>query len=262
MRSCQKVVILNHRAPHDHAITVWYTIGLNVLFAERAMSQDALSHPVLLTKLTPPPARERLIARPRLLTLLAEGVTRPLTLIAAGAGFGKTTLVAQWLHAANLHFAWVTLESGENDPMRFWSYLLTAIDRATPGVVAPMLQLLRSPQPPAGETLTHQMLNALVEMSGDLTIVLDDYHVIEAPAIHQQLASMIHHLPAHVHIVLLTRADPPLPLARWRARNQVVEVRVADLRFDQDETAAFLNDGMHLEITPEQRAVLEAKTEG
>lgn len=225
------------------------------------MSSELSAHPVLLTKLTPPPTRDRLVVRSRLLALLREGATRLLTLVAAGAGWGKTTLVGQWLRAEELRFAWVTLEASEDTPLRFWTYVLTAIDRALPGVVQPMLQQLASPQPPAIETVVYQVLNALAD-GDDLTIILDDYHLIETPTIHQLVSSLIDHLPTHVHMVILTRVDPPLPLARLRARDQLVEVRAADLRFDADEAARFLADTMRLETTWEQRATLEAKTEG
>lgn len=224
----------------------------------------------LNTKLLLPPLRPGLVLRPRLLALLDQGQHSPLTLVAAGAGFGKTTLVSHWLHqrladqqpGRVTRVAWVSLEVEDNDLTRFWGYLLTAIDGAVPGAAAPALALLHTPQPPPFESLLTVLLNRLLQTSDELLLVLDDYHVLTTPAIHQGLASLITHLPPHMHLILLSRADPTLPLARLRARGQITEIRAADLRFRRDESAAFLREMMGLSLPPEQLEALEARTEG
>lgn len=224
----------------------------------------------LNTKLLLPPLRPGLVPRPRLLERLERGRHSPLTLVAAGAGFGKTTLVSHWLHrrlaegppAPAPRVGWVSLEPEDNDPTRFWGYLLTAIDGAVPGAAAPALSLLHTPQPPPVESLLTVLLNRLLQAPGELLLALDDYHVLTAPAIHQGLAALVTHLPPHMRLILLSRADPPLPLARLRARGQVTEVRAADLRFRPDESEAFLQEAMGLSLSPEQLGALEARAEG
>ena len=234
------------------------------------------SAPVLVTKITPPPSRAGALSRPHLLALLDRGLERPVTLIAAGAGFGKTTLVSSWLtqiQAASdggtlgvprvpVRCAWLALDAGDNDPARFWRYVLASIDRVLPGIGGEATTLAYGSQPSSAEVVIATLLNSMQQVAQSLVLVLDDYHLIEQHDIHRNLAYAIDHLPADVHVVIVSRADPPLPLSRWRARDQLVEVRAEQLRFSGAETHAFLVKAMDLALSPEQTALLEARTEG
>ena len=230
----------------------------------------ALPSNLLATKLFVPPARANLIVRPRLFDRLQAGLRDKLTLIAAPAGFGKTTLLSAWCATtagSALLVGWVSLDSADNDPLRFWSYVITALDTLAPGVGTGALALLQSPQPPPIESILTNVLNAFsaayaVPPVRDSALVLDDYHVITAPAIHGALALLLDYLPPQLHLVILTRADPALPLARMRARGTVTELHARDLRFTPDEGAAFLNQVMGLALTAADLAALEARTEG
>jgi LuxR family maltose regulon positive regulatory protein len=223
---------------------------------------------LLATKLRIPPARASLIARPRLLTRLQGGLRGPLTLLSAPAGCGKTTLLCAWRalpEGHDLPLAWVSLDADDSDPVRFWSYVITALDRLHPGVsqqVLPLLQSPHSPQPPPIQPVLTTLLNTLADWPADVALVLDDYHLITAPAIHDGLIFLLDHLPARLHLVLATRADPPLPLARLRARGQLTELRASDLRFTDEEAAAFLGEVMGLDLAPAEIAALAARTEG
>jgi LuxR family maltose regulon positive regulatory protein len=226
---------------------------------------------LLATKLfIPPPAPDQ-VARPRLLARLDEGMRqgRRLTLVVAPPGWGKTTLLSAWLDSlagdlAGLApaVAWVSLDPGDNDPLRFWTYVCSALSAAYPDLTG-LLPLLQAPQPPPMESLLTALLNAVATPSAPpALLVLDDYHAIDAPAIHQALAFLIEHLPPHLHLVLAGRADPPLPLGRLRARGALTELRAADLGFTPAEAAAFLTATMGLRLAPDDLAALEARTEG
>jgi LuxR family maltose regulon positive regulatory protein len=176
-------------------------------------------------------------------------------LVSAPAGFGKTTLLAGWLaagpaSAADERFAaWLSLDHGDNDPGLFWTYVIAALRTAAAGVGTTALTLLEAPQPaPIGEVLT-TLLNDLGTLGNDLVLVLDDYHVIDSRAVQDGMTFLLDHLPAQVHLVIATRADPPVPLARLRARGELIEVRAADLRFTPDEAAAYLTEVMGLSLT-------------
>jgi len=224
--------------------------------------------PLLATKLYMPPARRNLVPRSRLIERLQAGLTGKLTVLAAPAGFGKTTLLSEWLapnhaaRAAPLLVAWVSLDAGDNDPTRFWSYVCAALDALLPGVAETALALLQSPQSPPAETLLPSLLNAVSARDAACVLVLDDYHVIDAPAIHAALTFLLEQLPPRLHLVIASRADPPLPLARLRARGELTELRAADLRFTPAEAAIFLTDIMGLPLAPEEVAALEERTEG
>jgi len=159
-------------------------------------------------------------------------------------------------------FAWVSLDAADSDPLRFWPYVIAALDTLQPDSGASALALLQSPQPPPIEAVLTPLLNALSTLPTDVVLVLDDYHLIDAPAIHSALTFLLDHLPPQLHLVLTTRADPPLPLTRLRARGQLTELRAADLRFTADETAAFLTELMGLPLSADDVAALEARTEG
>jgi LuxR family maltose regulon positive regulatory protein len=158
--------------------------------------------------------------------------------------------------------AWVSLDTADSDPLRFWSYVIAALDLLQPDSGAAALALLQSPQPPPIEAVLTPLLNALSTLPTDAVLILDDYHLIDAPPIHSALAFLLDRLPPQLHLVLTTRADPPLPLTRLRARGQLTELRADDLRFTADETAAFLTELMGLPLSADDVAVLEARTEG
>ncbi len=219
---------------------------------------------LLSTKFFVPPVRATLISRPRLLERLARGLDGPLTLISAPAGYGKTTLFSEWRTGpgASIPLAWLSLDVEDNDPLRFYLYLLACLDAILPGVAQDLLPLLQSPEPPHYEAVLTPLANALAENKQDFLLVLDDFHVIEASAIHAGLTFLLGHLPPSMHLAILSRTDPPLPLARLRARNQIFEIREADLRFTPDEATVFLNEGMGLSLSAEELAALESRTEG
>ncbi|WP_307427568.1 LuxR C-terminal-related transcriptional regulator [Pseudarthrobacter defluvii] len=195
---------------------------------------------------------------------LNRGAESTLTLVSAPAGFGKTTLLTEWLASASADgwsAAWLSLDKRDNDSTMFWTYFITALKTASDGVGAAALSLLQSAQPPI-EAVLASLLNNLHAVSSDVVLVLDDYHVIDAPDIHDGIAFLLEHLPPQVHLVIAGRADPVLPLARLRARGELVEIRAADLRFTADEAAAYLSGAMGLELTAGDIAALEGRTEG
>jgi len=226
--------------------------------------------PLLQTKLHIPPLRADRLSRPRLLTRLDEGLRSGsrLILLSAPAGYGKTALLAEWVRSRRedgRRVAWLSLEESENDPARFWAYVIAAIQTVEPGLgqgARTMLQPAGSPRTPRrNEAMLALLINQLAALDG-LLLVLDDVHAINEPAVHHGLAYMLDHLPPAVHLAIASRADPPLPLSRLRARNQLLELRVADLRFAPDEVAAFLNDAMGLDLSPGQVAALDVQVEG
>ena len=217
---------------------------------------------LLVTKLYIPSPIVNHIPRPRLFQLLDEGLRlgRRLTLISAPAGYGKTTLISEWIHSRKWPAAWISLDEGDNDPARFFSYLGAAIQTAKPefGDLSPF-QI--SPGRPF-ESVMVSLVNLLANIPGPILIVLDDYHVIHNQSLHDSLAYLTENLPPDVHVYIATRADPPIPIARLRARGHLSELRMSDLRFTSEETAAFLNQVMDLSLSPEDIAGLECRTEG
>jgi LuxR family maltose regulon positive regulatory protein len=219
----------------------------------------------LVTKLAIPPVRSDLVARPRLTHQLQRSIQRPLTLIAAPAGFGKTTVLSTWLADAPCSAAWLSLDSGDDDLTRFWSYVFTALDRVNPGSGQSALALLHGSdlQPrPTIETILTVWINRLAALPDEVALILDDYHLITAPPIHQSVTYLVDYLPQRLHLVIATRADPPLPLARLRTRGHLSEIRAADLRFTSDETTAFLTRTLGLHLSGEDITALEGRTEG
>src|SRR5258706_8534976 len=221
-----------------------------------------------------PPPRPNVVVRSRLFERLNAGLYRQLPLISAPAGFGKTTLLSAWLAGRKRPAAWLSLDAGEHDPARFLTSLIAALQTIVPHVGERVVGVLQSPQPPPTEALLTVLLNDLTDLT-DLTdlkttttsadpfiLVLDDYHLIDAQPVDQALTYLVEHLPPHLHLVIATREDPHLPLARLRAGNHVTELRAADLRFTQDEAAAFLTQVMGLTLSTEDIAALETRTEG
>ena len=225
---------------------------------------------LLTTKLYIPLPRPNLISRPRLIERLDEGLClgRRLTLIAAPAGFGKTTLLSEWVAGCGrpepvVRFAWVSLDRGDNDPARFWAYFIAALQGVQTGIGEATLAMLQSPKPLPAEAFLTDLINEITAASlKPFALVLDDYHLIKAQPIHNALTFLLDHLPPNLHLVIATRADPPLPLARLRARDQLTELCATDLRFSSSEAAEFLNQVMGLGLTGEDVATLETRTEG
>jgi LuxR family maltose regulon positive regulatory protein len=218
---------------------------------------------LLESKYRIPGRRPAAIARPRLAQRLgATTALARLTVVSAPAGFGKTTLLTDWLAAADpAAVGWLSLDDRDNDPTLFWTYVVTAIGRATDGLGGAALQLLNS-SGSSIEAALAALLNDLDGLSRDLVLVLDDYHLIEATEVHEAMTFLLEHSPPRLHLVLATRVDPPLPLARMRARGQLVEVRAADLRFTAQESAAYLNGPMGLGLSEADIAALDGRTEG
>ena len=250
---------------------------------------------LLQTKLSIPALRSSFVPRPRLIAKLNAGLEDGLILISAPAGYGKTTLVTEWLEdlrfsisdfrlrdgnsqtddpqphsatpgggisAAGNRVAWLSLDEADNDPRRFLAYLIAAIQPIRPGLGESIGALLRSPQPPPAEIILTALVNELAAVPAPILLVLDDYHVIHSLPIHQQITFLLEHQPSHMHLVLMTREDPLLPVARLRARGQVLEIRQEDLCFTLQEAANFLEHVMGLDLTSEDVAALEQRTEG
>jgi LuxR family maltose regulon positive regulatory protein len=220
--------------------------------------------PLLATKLHVPRPRAGLVSRPRLSQRLDAGAASTLMLVSAPAGFGKTTLLAEWLADPTFgpSVAWVSLDRGDNDPMVFWRYVFAALGTAEPGIGAHELALLATPQPPPIQQLLTSSLNDLDAAGGQIVLILDDYHLVESREVQEAMTFLLDHLSARLHLVIASRADPDVPLARLRARGELVEVRAADLRFTPEEVASYLNGMMGLQLTAHHVTALEERTEG
>ena len=235
---------------------------------DRLPARSSAPAELLRTKLRPPRLPSALLPRRRLLDRLEAGLARKLTLVVAPAGFGKSTVVAEWLagreRSAPLAApaGWVSLDAGDNDPVRFWNYFLTVGRGFQPALGKASLAALRAAQPLALEALLTPFLNDLARLAGRHVLVLEDYHAVTAPAIHNSLAFVLDHLPPALHIVLISRDQPPLPLARWRARDELSELAAAELRFTPDETRAFFMQALGWTPAPETLARLQAVVEG
>jgi LuxR family maltose regulon positive regulatory protein len=264
----------------------------------------AAEMPILRTKLYIPPPRPELVSRPRLVERLNAGLHRKLTLISAPAGFGKTTLVSEWVHtmgrvsppiagapgppttcpgaqdgyacgpsAPSRHrlgspgagagrTGWLSLDEDDNDPTRFLAYLIAALRTIEASIGKGVLSALQSPQPPPAEAVLISLINEIAAIPGSIILVLDDHHSIESSPVDDALAFLLERLPVNMHLVIATREDPHLPLARLRAGGQLTELRGTDLRFTSSEAAEFLNRVMGLDLSAEDIAVLERRTEG
>ncbi len=221
---------------------------------------------LLATKLHVPRLQPGFVPRPRLVDALDEGLARRLILVCAPAGFGKTAMLAGWARRGDRPVAWLSLDAGDNDPARFWRHAVAALDRARPGIAERVDALLGPPAPASFEGLVTALINELAAPPGqdELLLVLDDYHLIDAQQVHEPLVFLLEHLPPGLHLVLASRSDPPLPLARLRARGQLLELRAADLRFTSHEAAVLLREaaGPELSLTDAAVAALAARTEG
>src|SRR5215207_1990596 len=222
------------------------------------------SDTLVSTKLRPFQTRPNLVARPRLIAKLEPEAGRKLMLISAPAGFGKTTLLGEWAASRSdeQRVAWVSLDEADNDPARFLSYLVAALQTVEEEIGEGVLSSLRAPGPPPIEALTGALLNELADFPGTLAIVLDDYHLIDSDQVHGIVSFLLERLPSNVHLVIASRIEPPLLLARLRARGQITEINAADLSFAREEAVAFLKDTMGLNLSDEYVAALEERTEG
>ena len=220
--------------------------------------------PILATKLFIPLPRSNIVVRSRLVERLNEGLAagRKLALISAPAGFGKTTLVSEWAAGCGQPVAWLSLDEGENDPARFLTYLVAALQTIAADIGAGASAALQSPQPPATELILTNLLNEIAAIPHSFILVLDDYHAIDSEPVDHALVFLLEHLPPQMHLVIATREDPSLPLARLRARSQLTELRAADLQFTPVEAAEFLNQVMGLSLADGDVAALETRTEG
>src|SRR6266480_2134956 len=220
---------------------------------------------LLVTKFTIPPVRSVLLQRSHLLTVLDQSRSFPLTLLSASAGFGKTTLLSAWANQSTSQVAWLTLDEQDNDPTRFWAYVIAALRHSgyrlsTVGEAA--LAMLQSPQPPLLTGALTSLINELAALRQEIALILDDYHLISEQTIHESLQFLLDHLPPCLHLLLASRGDPPLALSRLRARGQVVEIRDTDLRLNGEEATGFLKEVMGLSLSAEEIARLEQRTEG
>lgn len=235
--------------------------------------------PVLTTKLYIPPPRPGLVARPRLIEQLNQGSRRKLTVISAPAGFGKTTLLSTWIGQAKSipnsnpqiqnpkskiqnRVSWLSLDSADNDPARFLTYFIAALQQIDPDIGHTARGMLRTPQRPRLETLLTHLLNDVAAFPAEFSLVLDDYHAIDNPEIHAALDFLVAHLPAHAHLIIASRSQPPLSLSRLRGQAQLLELDSADLRFTAVEVEKFLKEAMQLDLSPADRIALEMRTEG
>ncbi len=236
---------------------------------ERDQERTPWQASFVATKFFVPTPSHALISRPRLTDLLNQGFTQKLTLVSAPAGFGKTTLVAAWVRALakdaseeHAQVAWVSLDGRDNDPIRFWTALLTALDQRAPGYFRQALALLQAQPSPELESVLTILINRLAEATAPWVLLLDDYHVISERTVHAQLSFLLEHQPPHVHLLLLSRSDPPLPLPRLRAQGEVLEVGAEELRATVEETAAYLSDVMGIRLPGAAVSELTARTEG
>ncbi len=222
----------------------------------------SMSGDLLQTKLYVPRLRPSLVPRPHLIEKLNKGLHHKLTLISAPAGFGKTTLVTDWIAGEERPFAWLSLDERDSDLTRFLTYFIAALQTISPEIGKRVFGMLESPQPAATEAILTALLNEISAIPQEFALVLDDYHVVDAPAVDLALTFLLEHLPPQMHLVITTREDPPLPLPRLRVRGLLTELRAVDLRFTLAETAVFLHQVTGLKFSTEEMAVLEKRTEG
>lgn len=221
-----------------------------------------MSTPILTTKLYMPPPRPNAIYRERLIQQLENAMRGKLTLLSAPAGFGKTTLVSDWVAKNNILTSWLSLDEADNDPTRFVTYLISSLQTIRADIGEQALGILQAPQPTPLENTLTILLNDIHSLPDDFCLVLDDYHLIENPAIDEGIGFVLRHLPPQMHLIIVTREDPNLPLARLRARGEMTELRVTDLRFTLAESVDFFNQTMGLSLSHDDVDALETRTEG
>lgn len=230
--------------------------------ADRKTTLHDKDYPLLSTKLYIPEPRPGLVQRTRLVERLNKGILRKLTLVSAPAGFGKTTLLSEWIDQTQLPVTWVSLDGSDNEIVYFIKYVIAALQRLLPKVGETSLTLLQSPQQPPFEAIIINLIQEIENFPDDFVLILDDYHSIDTANIHHLVEFLIDRMPSQMHLVVATRVDPGFPLARLRVRNQLNEFRVSDLCFTMDETTLFFNKMMNLGLSGRDIAILESRTEG
>jgi LuxR family maltose regulon positive regulatory protein len=225
-------------------------------------SQYGEFRPLLTTKLYIPRPRPNQVSRAHLIERLNESQSRKITLISAPPGFGKTTLLSAWIPQNRYCVAWISLDSADNAPFLIWTYIISAIQMLDAHLGERALTILRSSQPVSLESVISTLINEIAAFSDRFVLVLDDYHVITSEAIHKSLIFLLDHQPPQMHLIISTRMDPPFPLAQLRARGELTELRADDLRFTSDEATLFLNQMAGLDLTAQDVAALESRTEG
>ena len=220
--------------------------------------------PLITTKLLIPTLRQGSISRLPLLDCLNKGIDKKLTLVSASSGYGKTSLIAEWCAELGRDYplAWISLEKGDNDPARFMSYLLAALQNVQVGLGEDVGAMMQGAQNPLDTTIVSLLINELSEVPNEFVLVLEDYHVIESHEIHQMMVFLLKHLPPQMHLMILTRADPPFPLARLRARSELLEIRAKDLQFSLEDATAFLRNMVDDNLSKENIEILLDRTEG
>ena len=217
---------------------------------------------ILRTKLNAPPLQPGFVSRPRLVDILNNGLAGRLTLVAAPTGYGKTTVLSEWVHQSGLPVAWLSLDEGDNDLTRFLTYIIAALQTIDEEIGSATIDGLRASPATHLESILSQLINELASISTPIVVIIDDYQVIDFRPIHAAVCFLVEHMPAQVHVVIASRIDPPLPIARWRGRGHLAELREADLQFTTDETAKYLTQTMGLELEKVDLEALAARTEG
>lgn len=225
-------------------------------------SERKKQYTVLSTKFYIPRLRPYIVSRPRLLEKLNEVKERELALVSAPAGFGKTTLLSDWISQVKMPAAWISLDAGDNDIVHFLIYMIASLQQIKKDVGRVILTMLEIPQLPPVETLLAALINDIASIQKDFVLVLDDYHLVTTPIVHRAIQFLLEHLPQNMHLVIATRSDPPLPLSRLRSLNQLVELRAGDLCFNTDETSVFLNEKLSLGLSHGEIVMLESRIEG
>ena len=226
------------------------------------LSSMEQSEKLLRTKLFVPPLQSNCVNRPRLIEQINRGLEKALILISAPAGYGKTTLVSSWLNETKVPSAWISLDDGDNDPVHFLKYFLTALQKIVPSIQMEMLSALQGLQPNPYASLVNILINEMAGCASPFILVLDDFHVLHAQPILDMLTFLFEHAPPQMHTVILSRTDPLLPLSRLRVRNQLLDIRAEQLRFTRDEIDVFLNEVMALDLSADDIAAMQVRTEG
>jgi LuxR family maltose regulon positive regulatory protein len=229
---------------------------------DRTGKSESKQIPLLTTKLNMPLQHPDLVRRPRLDRPLEEGLRRKLTLVSAPAGFGKTTLLSGWFHQNETRLVWLSLDRGDNDPVRFLAHFITGLQKIDALIGKAALSELQSPQAPPVKVVMANLVNDINAVSEDIAFVLDDYHFISTPEVHDTVEFLLSHMPSIMHLFIATRSDPPIPVARLRCNNQLIELRASDLSFTTDEVDAFLNRMMALRLARSDVLLLGSRCEG